>query len=412
MDLDRDRMQTDDEKRRKLCLFAVYAEAFLIALTPWGAAAALIVGVLLWLYRFIKSPDRHFVRTKVDKFILAFFILSGLSVTGAMDPYFSFYNWYNLVGAYLLTFELVTQTVKTREEVKKIITILGASAALVILYGYYQFIFGINISDVAWVDANIYPELRKRVFSTWINPNILAGYLNEVICVLVVFLSGAQTKKERLYLGCFTAAAALCLAMTYARGAIFALGIILVCYGIMKDRRILYLAIVGGTVALVLSPSLLERLTTIFTKIDTSSEMRLAIWEATIWMIIEQPFLGIGWGMYWMVYRYYDFYINDPNVTIYHAHNMFLNFPAEIGIPGAFAFFYVFFNAIRTGFKEGTDRVSDTVSIFSNGLALALVSVALGGLTDDVVFNIPTSMLLWFVIALVMKNNSLNTLQK
>ncbi|MDO4203260.1 MAG: O-antigen ligase family protein [Selenomonadaceae bacterium] len=411
MELANENIQAD-EKRRRLCLMAVYAEAFFIALSPWVAAAALIAGVLLWIYRTVKNPDRRFVRTKVDKFILAFFILSGLSVTGAMDPYFSFYNWYNLVGAYLLTYELVIQTVKNREEVIRLIYILGISAGLVILYGYYQFVFGINISDVAWVDANIYPELRKRVFSTWVNPNILAGYLNEVICVLVVFLSGAKTRKNKILLGSFIAAAALCLAMTYARGAIFSLGLILIVYGTLKDRRILYLALVGGAVALILSPSLLERLTTIFTKIDTSSEMRLAIWEATVWMIIEQPFLGIGWGMYWMVYRYYDFYINDPNVTIYHAHNMFLNFPAEIGIAGAAAFFYVFFKAMGTGFKEGKERNQEIVSNFSNGLALALVSVALGGLTDDVVFNIPTSMLLWFTIALIMKNNELGALQK
>ena len=227
-----------------------------------------------------------------------------------------------------------------------------------------------------------------------------------------MFWSGAKSLKAKLLIGSFALAAALCLAMTYARGAIFSLGIIMIVYGVIKDRRILYLALVVGAAALILSPSLLERLTTVFTKIDTSSEMRLAIWEATIWMIIEQPFLGIGWGMYWMVYRYYDFYINDPNVTIYHAHNMFLNFPAEIGIVGAVAFFCVFFNAIKTGLKEKTEPGSEVIALFSNGLGLALVSVALGGLTDDVVFNIPTSMLLWFVIALIMKSNSLVALQK
>ena len=63
----------DDEKIRRLCLLAVYAEAFFIALSPWAAAAALIIGVLLWLYRFIRNKDREFIRTKVDKFILAFF---------------------------------------------------------------------------------------------------------------------------------------------------------------------------------------------------------------------------------------------------------------------------------------------------------------------------------------------------
>ena len=34
-----------------------------------------------------------------------------------------------------------------------------------------------------WVDGDAFPELRKRVFSTWENPNILAGYLDIIICL-------------------------------------------------------------------------------------------------------------------------------------------------------------------------------------------------------------------------------------
>ena len=35
------------------------------------------------------------------------------------------------------------------------------------------------------------------------------------------------------------------------------------------------------------------------------------------------------------------------------------------------------------------------------GLGLALVSVALNGVTDDVLFNIPSSMLLWLMCGLI-----------
>ena len=34
------------------------------------------------------------------------------------------------------------------------------------------------------------------------------------------------------------------------------------------------------------------------------------------------------------------------------------------------------------------------------GIGLALISVALNGITDDVLFNIPSSMLLWLLCAL------------
>ncbi len=101
-----------------------------------------------------------------------------------------------------------------------------------------------------------------------------------------------------------------------------------------------------------------------------------------------------------MVYPLYDFYINDPAVKIYHAHNMFLNYAAETGVIGFFAFFTYFFGSIRLAWKRMGQAASDFLRALRLGLGLALVSVAVCGLTDHVAFNIPTSMLLWALCAL------------
>ena len=156
--------------------------------------------------------------------------------------------------------------------------------------------------------------------------------------------------------------------------------------------------------------------------------MRLAFWESTVAMIQDHPFLGIGWGAYWMVYPEYDFYLQGANVLIVHAHNIYLNYMAEIGIPGAVAFFWFFFGtmimALRTHFPADTGAAEqmtpfgkyqmpfrwnrlwhdwkehDILAGLSLGIGLAVLSVALNGLTDDLLFNIPSSMLLWMLAAL------------
>ena len=51
------------------------------------------------------------------------------------------------------------------------------SAVMVTLYGFYQYLFGINISANEWVDGEQFPDLKIRVFSTLENPNLLAGFL-------------------------------------------------------------------------------------------------------------------------------------------------------------------------------------------------------------------------------------------
>ena len=436
--------QNWQKRLKKWSWYAGLAEVFLIALWPAGATIALLAGVLLTLVRFKLEKDYKFRHLPLDIPALLFFVISALSIFASPDRGFSFYNWYNLVGVYALTYLLIGQNLREKSEVKQLLLALGAAGVIVLLYGFYQFMFGIDISAMKWVDGEAFPELRKRVFSTWENPNILAGYLDAMICLTFGLFVKAATKNQRIILGGIMLAMAACLAMTYARGACLVIAIIFAGYGMLKDWRVLIACIVIGGGLLLADPILYERLTSIFTKVDTSAEMRLAFWESTIAMIQDHPLLGIGWGAYWMVYPEYDFYLQGADIMIVHAHNLYLNYAAEIGIPGAMTFFWFFFGTMwqagRQKFcaetadktdeqspalkKEAaadaelqqtdTDfrRLDATCSVWrefltwtddrlmngiSLGICLAVLSIALNGFTDDLLFNIPSSMFLWML---------------
>jgi putative inorganic carbon (HCO3(-)) transporter len=218
----------------------------------------------------------------------------------------------------------------------------------------------------------------------------------------------------------------------------------------LKDWRVLAVCVGVAVLLLVADPVLYERLTSVFTKVDTSSEMRLAFWESTVAMIQDHPFLGIGWGAYWMVYPEYDFYLQGADIRIVHAHNMYLNYAAEIGVPGMLAFMWLFFGSLFTALRQKfaapqpvipaptpfdynedaaadveLKKVADSVQVeeektetpiwqdfiewpdwrllagASAGLGLALISIALNGLTDHLLFNIPSSMFLWLMLAFI-----------
>ncbi len=380
--------------------YALLAAAFFIALSPTAAVVSLLAGVALWLVRWRMDPEVRFRRLPPDVPLLLFALLGAASIAVSPDRFFSFYNYINLVGVYLLTYLLTGQLVREEEQLRRVVEALTLAAVLVVAYGFYQFIFGIDISDMKWVDGNAFPELRKRVFSTWENPNILAGYLDEAIALAFAFFLDARDRTTRLLLGGGILALAACLAMTYARGACLAVAAVLALYGVFRDWRVLLGCLAVGGAALLLDPLLAERLASAFTTADTSAEMRLALWESTLDMIFDHPLLGIGWGAYWMVYPAYDFYINDPAVMIVHAHNVYLNYAAEIGVPGALAWCAAFFGVMVSSLRRGLTGASSFLTSFRLGLGLALATVALGGLTDDVIFNIPTSMLLWMTFAL------------
>ncbi len=380
--------------------YAILAESFFIALSPLVAEIALVVGILLYGLRLWLDKTVHFCRLPFDWPVLIFALCGAASIAVSPNPAFSFYNYYNLAGVYLLTYILVGQNVTRPEQVRWIAVSLAAAAAIVVLYGYYQYIFGIDTSAMKWVDGDAFPELKKRVFSTWENPNILAGYLDAAICLVFGVFLQAGEKRQQLLLGGGMLLLAGCLAMTYARGACLTIAVVLAGYGVLKNRRILLAVIVLGAALLALDTALAERLLSVFTKMDTSSEMRLAFWESTLAMIMDHPLLGIGWGAYWMVYPEYDFYINDAAIRIVHAHNIYLNYAAEIGIAGAIAYFTWFFGTMGMALRSKDYRSSALLNGLLLGIGLAMVSVALNGITDDVLFNIPSSMLLWFLGAL------------
>lgn len=77
-------------------------------------------------------------------------------------------------------------------------------------------------------------------------------------------------------------AAAACLAMTYARGACLVIAVILAGYGILKDRRVFIACVAVVAILFIADPVLYERITSVFTKVDTSTEMRLAFGRARL----------------------------------------------------------------------------------------------------------------------------------
>ena len=380
---------------------AIVLEAFFIALAPTVAVACLGIGMVAFLIKWWKDPEFQLKGTPYNWAIAIFMVCGGASIFVSPDRMYSLSIWFVMLLIYFFTYVLVSQNVNTPRHMRDIAYALGTAAAIVILYGFFQFFFGIDTSEMRWVDGEAFPELRKRVFSTLENPNILAAYLDVVACVLLGLFSRLQDRRTRIWLAIGIICCMACLAMTYARGACLTIAVIMAGYGAVKDRRILVAVLVVAAGILVLNPVLLERMTTMFSVGDTSSEMRIAMWESTLQMIMDHPVLGIGGGAYSLVYPIYDTYIVDGSVTLVHAHNIYLNYVAEIGIMGGMGFTIFLFGTMITALFSKKEMPDDFFGGLMVGLGLALISVALNGLTDDVLYNLPSSMLLWMMCGMV-----------
>ena len=380
----------------------------------------------------------------------ALYVLLAISATSiyfSMDRFLSFWNWVYVVGQYAaLVFVLLryasvadseqcavesdeqnaccTKQLSMQEKLLLLwqrfgclprpLQLIGAFlgvSLLVSVIGLAQKIFGVTAEGI-WVDPKQFPDIKVRVFSTLVNPNILAGYLVLVIAYSTAFFNQTKAyKKWRLAFLVTGLLAALCLLYTYSRGNWVACAVMLLAFCVLFCRKA-FIPILGGGAAVLATggTAVLHRLASIQGGYggDTSIALRMAYLKSTKWIIEEFPF-GVGWYGYRFVYPTYNFYLADKNVIMYHCHNIFLNIWAELGAHGLLAFLVVWWGIfLPAAWRLAYHGRSLWLKAMGRGYVLATVGIIIGGLTDHVYFNTQMGLCFWTLGGLTMLCKKLN----
>lgn len=381
------------------CIVAV---AFFLPLSLDIASLFLGLASVLWAGRMVVNGRLDLKRTPFDTAIAVLVVLSAASVLFAPERWLSFYNYYHLMGRYIVLYYLVVNNIHSVNQLKRLVSTVLFSAGIVAAYGFYQYLHGVDISAFEWVDGEQFPDLKIRVFSTLQNPNLLAGFLVVIIAVASSLgLNARRPHRKMLFLG-LVLAMGLCLALTYSRGAWLSIVAVIVAFGVLYSRKTFWLLLLVPIVVVAGHDVLMERLMSIFNPTDTSSTLRLALWESTIAMIVDHPLLGIGWGAYQLVYPSYDFFVLDAGTKIFHAHNMYLHIAAEIGLPGLFAFLIIMYGHARLALELAANTANRWLHGLMLGVLVAQLSIAVSGFTDYIMFNPQVAMLYWLLNAMIM----------
>lgn len=278
---------------------------------------------------------------------------------------------------------------------------------LVSSIGIAQKFLGVTAEGI-WVDPAQFPDLKVRVYSTLVNPNILAGYLVLVIAYAAAFFNVFR-KNNRLRIGFLVTGilAALCLLYTYSRGNWLACAVMLLVYCVLFYRKAFLPIMAGGAVALFVGGNaVMQRLASITSGQDTSAALRLAYLHCTK-MIIEDFPMGVGWYGYRFIYPEYNYYLADTSVIMYHCHNIFLNVLAELGWQGFIVFMAVWAMFVYNGWQLAFKGRVPWLRAIGQGYILATIGIAVGGLTDHVYFNTQMGLLFWVLGVLVMVSRKL-----
>ncbi len=390
---------------RNIIVYLLCAAVFIAPIHDMLFYVPLLGAVVLSTYRIVRFGNEWRCGSLWRPGLL-FLVCSLISTHFAIDWRFSLFNWCFLPLMYAVLYVLLVSYMETEEDRRGFLRGLFLSFLCVLFYGIFQFL---DMSDMAgeaaaqgWIDAKRFPLLYRRMYSSLGNPNLYAGYLLVAIGMMTPFFLFTKRRVVRVGLALFGLAAVLCLLLTYSRGAWVAFFAMLAMLATLYDKRIWLIFLAVPVILFFYQGQLTERFLSIFSGEDTSTALRFALWEVTVAMIQEHLLTGIGWGIYFATYPWYNFYIQDPTVLIYHAHNMYLSVTAEVGIPGAIGFFWFYFGhavlALRL-YRTSGEPFSRAVGL---GLFLGIVGLSVYGLGDHVLFSRALSLVFWSLCALGM----------
>lgn len=302
-------------------------------------------------------------------------------------------KWAELLAVYTVAAHIVR-----RREGEALIACLLAAGSLQALLGFYQFFERVGPPSFA-----IGPFLRA--YGSFEQPNPYGGYLNMVLpLALGLCLAGRRRGAVGggirqlplpfapgwLYLaGGAGALMLVALGMTFSRGAWLGLGAaVAVMVYVLHPRRaflvllgLLLVAALAADLGRTLPPALAgrwESVVSYFGVFDVRTVAvtpqnwalvdRMAQWQAAWEMFSDHPWAGVGPGNYPVAYK--DYALPGWPEARGHAHNIYLNFLAEMGILGLAAYLIFWAAALWQVGARATNSLG-----WEGGLALGILGV-------------------------------------
>ena len=293
------------------------------------------------------------------------------------------------------------QQCKIRPFIMRVMAVLCLTALISVAAGIGQHYFGGATASI-WVDREANPLLHNRVYSTWENPNIFAGYLCVVAAFLMGFIGEERNSRRRWLLFGFLLLVLVCEVFTFSRGFWAAMAAEVILFVLFFYRKgILYLLGVVAAGAILAGPVVWQRLATLrHVMEDSSAALRLGYLEIAQAIIADHPW-GIGWYNYRYIFPEYDYYLKDPSVIMYHSHNLFLNITAELGFQGLLFFLLAWGALLRSAWRLHKKGRCFWIRAVGKGYLLMSVGLFTGGLGDHILFNVRMGILFWLLSTLV-----------
>ena len=395
-----------------------------------GLAAILLAAFIAWFSGELLGAKGKEGRGKanfVDTLVLLFFCINIIATFSSHYFAASVHGLLKLF-VYILAYFLFCAQLKEKPQHQfTFISILIISAALLSIYGLYQ--YKIGVAPLAtWEDPSI-EEQATRIYATFNNPNLFAGYLLPInmLCAALVFANWNFGKWfTSIFAISLTALLTLAVILTGSRGAYvgaFAGYTALMIIGLTKiwllktKRRfilpaLLLLAPIAIFAVFHYMPSFEHRIVSIFAgREHSSNSFRLNVWLSSLAMFRDNWLIGIGVGnqAFCLAYGLYM----RTGFDALGTYCVPLEIAVETGLFGLISFALIVASVLyraHVAFWSADDQNNNGLSIYKKwltaGAAVALIALLGHGLVDTVFFRPQIQFIFYLLISIVVTNTT------
>ena len=358
----------------------------------------------LFTFRFIKRVRRIFSNRSRNKFgmtIPIFLILLGCVISIIVSPNKQV-GFGILKGWFidpLLLFLIISDVVKTKKQIIKILSFLAISGIIVAVIGLFYYFFNELTYD-------------GRLKAFFLSPNHLAMYLAPAgIIALGLFLN---FKKYLYFLSFIICSIVIFLTYSYGAWMGFGAGVLFLIFFFQKKiawrKKILLLIIAALFLSIFFfSQRNTEKFQNLANFSRSSFESRIIIWKSSAAILKDHPFLGIGPGNFQNFYL--DYQKKFPPYlewAVPQPHNLFLAFYLQCGLLGLIGFLWLLFLFFKKGFHY---LLTAGCRLPIAAIAAVMICILIHGLVDTPYWKNDLAIIFWIVIGLmkIIQDSELNS---
>lgn len=357
------------------------------------------LAIILLLSHLIRRNKVGELFNVVKKDLGLIFLLSAL----VLSTFFSKYQFAGLVGLtvfamQLLLYVIIRSRITDKGQNLNIIRYILLTSLMVSVVGVVQYHFSHMSPD--WIDTHLYSKIPNRAFSTLYNPNVLGSYFIIIISIAVAGFNCFDKKHGRLMNTAVLIAAALCMILTFSRGAWLGLAVSILLIFIFSEEKPYILTVIGITVLLALPEleAVLSRINPGLLSDDSSNTYRQYLWTMAVETFKGHPLLGTGLSTFGFSLPSHS---TAAGYLISHAHNIYLQMLAETGLLGFTAFFGYILNSMYVCFKLFRHSRCKQTRNLALGSMASFIGLLVHGSVDATLYLPQLSIFVWITTAVI-----------